>query len=215
MFLKDLLSNSGMTKYQVYKKSGLSWSTISDIFSGKISIERCSGKTLYQFASAMGCSIDSLIINERLSKIVQAFIEGEYITKNEYYRDVIGIVKEDVILAFESAIEYHNLTNGNFIEDVVVYSKSFLPYPFKVHLVNSFNNISYEKKNGINITSIDQTFNDLLTEKDIDTQIILESLGKYYFKNNSSFSNLKIREENIGALNKVKMDAITYWDEDE
>lgn len=214
MFLNTVLSNTGLTKYQIAKKSGLPWSTISDVFSGKNSIEKCNGNTLFELSKVLGCSMEYLILGSKLEEIKNKHENGEYSVKHKYYKDTLSILPSQVVLAYSSAIEYHNMTNGDFSSEVEVYSTENLPYPFIVHKVDSFENIDIEKKDGIFITSLNQTFNDLLRCDKTDSQILFESLGKYYYKNNETFNNLSLDADTIEIFNNVKEEAISYWDEE-
>ena len=48
----------------------------------------------------------------------------------------------------------------------------------------------------------------------IDELAFLEALSNYYFANNESFDNLKIKPENIDVFNQVKQMAIEYYCEE-
>ena len=61
MNLQSMLKQRGMTKYKLSKISGVPKTTVIDICSGKSSIGRCSAKTVYQLAKALGCSMEQLI----------------------------------------------------------------------------------------------------------------------------------------------------------
>ena len=61
MSINEILSNIGMTKYRLAKLSGIPHATLSELCSGKTSIEKCSGETLYKIAKALNVSIESLL----------------------------------------------------------------------------------------------------------------------------------------------------------
>ena len=46
MMLADLLSEQGISKYSLSKNSGVPYTTLSDICSGKTSLEKCSAETV-------------------------------------------------------------------------------------------------------------------------------------------------------------------------
>lgn len=152
-------------------------------------------------------------MNNQIKKIYENYLKGYYIAKGAYYRDIMSIVKDFAILSLESAIENFNMTNGNFSEKVTVYSLIDLPEPFLVKRVTHLENIDKELIHGFYSTTLERTFNDLLSDEDTDPQILMESLGKYYYKHNSSFKDLNIYECNLNRFNELKEDAIHYWDE--
>ena len=61
MSINELLSDIGMTKYRLAKLAGIPNATLSELCSGKTSIEKCSGETLYKIAKALNVSIESLL----------------------------------------------------------------------------------------------------------------------------------------------------------
>ena len=61
MSINEILKQKNMTKYRLCKESGVPQATISDICSGKTSIERCSAETVFRIARAMNVSMESLV----------------------------------------------------------------------------------------------------------------------------------------------------------
>ena len=61
MSINEILSSIGMTKYRLAKLSGVPNATLSELCSGKTSIEKCSGETLYKIAKVLNVSIESLL----------------------------------------------------------------------------------------------------------------------------------------------------------
>ena len=83
------------------------------------------------------------------------------------------------------------------------------------HIVNSFDDIEYLNFDGVLCTTVNQTINDMLSDYDnIDELAFLEALSNYYFANNESFDNLKIKPENRDVFNQVKQMAIEYYCEE-
>ena len=68
MNINEFLNNIGMTKYRLAKLSGIPHSTLSELCSGKTSIEKCSGETLYKIAKVLNVSIESLL-DERMTAL--------------------------------------------------------------------------------------------------------------------------------------------------
>lgn len=61
MSINDILLQRGITKYKLAKASGIPYTTINDICSGKTSIDNCSAKTLYKLSKVLGTSMEDII----------------------------------------------------------------------------------------------------------------------------------------------------------
>lgn len=123
----------------------------------------------------------------------------------------------DLILCGVSALEYLELFNGYVNESKIqVYAKNKGQFDnIEYHIVNSFDHIEYLNFNGVLCTTVNQTINDMLANYDnIDELAFLEALSNYYFANDESFDNLKIKPENRDVFNQVKQMAIEYYCEE-
>ena len=61
MSLNEALAQKNITKYRLWKESGVPQATISDICTGKTNIEKCSAETIYRIAKVLDVSMESLI----------------------------------------------------------------------------------------------------------------------------------------------------------
>lgn len=61
MNINELLKQKNMTKYKLSKRSGVPFTTVSEIASGKTKIENCTGATLFKLANALDVTIEDLI----------------------------------------------------------------------------------------------------------------------------------------------------------
>jgi transcriptional regulator with XRE-family HTH domain len=61
MYINNLLKQKNMTKYELAKRSGVSFTTISEITTGKSNIKNCTGETLYKQAKALDMTIEELL----------------------------------------------------------------------------------------------------------------------------------------------------------
>ena len=61
MDLNQVLEQKNITKYRLWKESGVPQATISDICTGKTRIEKCSAETIYRIAKVLDVSMESLI----------------------------------------------------------------------------------------------------------------------------------------------------------
>lgn len=61
MTINELLKEKGMSRYSLSKISGIPWSTLSDICSGKTSLARCSAQTLQKLSSALEMTIEDVL----------------------------------------------------------------------------------------------------------------------------------------------------------
>ena len=63
----DLMREKNLSKYRLSKNSGVPYTTVSDICSGKAQLEKCSAETVYLLAKELGVSMETLI-EPRVSK---------------------------------------------------------------------------------------------------------------------------------------------------
>ena len=68
MNINEILNNIGMTKYRLAKLAGIPNATLSELCSGKTSIEKCSAETLYKIAKVLNVSMESLL-DDRMTTI--------------------------------------------------------------------------------------------------------------------------------------------------
>ncbi len=61
MNFNDLLKQKNITKYRLSKISGVPFTTISDISTGKTQIEKCSAETLYKLSKPLNMTMEELI----------------------------------------------------------------------------------------------------------------------------------------------------------
>jgi len=61
MNINEILMQRGLSKYKLAKASGIPYTTINDICSGKTNLEKCSAKTLYQLSKVLGTSMEDLM----------------------------------------------------------------------------------------------------------------------------------------------------------
>lgn len=78
MDINKILKEKNITKYRLAKLSGISNSTISEICSGKISIEKCSGETLYKIAKVLDVPLERLIKDALIQKEIKQNLEKTY-----------------------------------------------------------------------------------------------------------------------------------------
>lgn len=61
IMLNQLMRNKNITKYRLSKDSGVPYTTVNDICSGKAQVEKCSADTIYRIAKVLGVSMESII----------------------------------------------------------------------------------------------------------------------------------------------------------
>lgn len=61
MTINDVMENRNMTRYRLSKSSGIPYTTVNDICSGKSQLEKCSAETIYKLSKALGVSMESLL----------------------------------------------------------------------------------------------------------------------------------------------------------
>ena len=61
MTINELLREKKISKYRLSRVSGVSYTTINDICTGKTRIEKCSAETIYKIAKVFSISMEELI----------------------------------------------------------------------------------------------------------------------------------------------------------
>ena len=156
---------------------------------------------------------------ERVVEEVRSLTKNNFLTNIAWFQELLG--EGNVILRHTSALECLGLFVGYFHENRIdVYAKEQGSYEnINYHVVNTFDNIETVHINNLLCTSVNQTFNDMLSkygtpeETTIDEQSLLEGLSKYYFSNNESFDGLHILPENLPQFEKLREWAVEYYDE--
>ena len=47
MMIQNLMKKQNLSKYRLSKNSGIPYTTLTDIYSGKAQLEKCSAETIY------------------------------------------------------------------------------------------------------------------------------------------------------------------------
>ena len=147
MIIDDLLQQSKMSRYKLSKESGVAQSTISDICSGKTSVENCSAGTLYKIARALNVTVDALLeANE------QAETKEEFRSSFETFRsNICHYVKDKGDIDFIiDTLENDTIRN--------LYEKSW--YPESLYLLGMVDYLS--KKNDLPMC---MNYNDIRSHK--------------------------------------------------
>lgn len=61
MMINELIEQKNMTKYRLSKNSGIPYTTINDICSGRAQLEKCSAETIYRLSKELGVSMETLL----------------------------------------------------------------------------------------------------------------------------------------------------------
>jgi plasmid maintenance system antidote protein VapI len=61
MNINELIEQKNLTKYRLSKESGIPFSTLSEICSGKAKIEKCAADTVYKLSRALGVTMEDLV----------------------------------------------------------------------------------------------------------------------------------------------------------
>lgn len=61
MLIVELMEQKKITKYRLSKNSGIPYTTISDIISGKAQLEKCSAETIYRLAQELDVTMESIL----------------------------------------------------------------------------------------------------------------------------------------------------------
>lgn len=61
MIIQKLMDDQNMTRYRLSKNSGIPYTTITDILSGKAQLEKCTAETIYKLAKELDVSMETLL----------------------------------------------------------------------------------------------------------------------------------------------------------
>lgn len=61
MIINDLLQKKNMTRYRLAKDSGIPYTTISDICTGKAQLEKCTAETVFRIARVLDVTVEELM----------------------------------------------------------------------------------------------------------------------------------------------------------
>lgn len=61
MIIQKIMENKNITRYRLSKNSGIPYTTITDICSGKAQLEKCSAETIYKLAKELDISMETLL----------------------------------------------------------------------------------------------------------------------------------------------------------
>lgn len=61
MMIQSLMQKQNLSKYRLSKNSGIPYTTLTDICSGKAQLEKCSAETIYKLAKELGVTMESLL----------------------------------------------------------------------------------------------------------------------------------------------------------
>ena len=149
---------------------------------------------------------------------MQSLTRNSFLTSFEWFQEVVG--GKNLILRHTSALECLELFVGYFHEKVIdVYAREKGEYEnINYYVVDTFNGIDIVRIGNLLCTSVNQTFNDMLSkygtpeENTIDEQSLIEGLSDYYFSHNKSFDGLLIKPEYKERFDILKEWAMEYYD---
>lgn len=59
--IRNLMEKQNLSKYRLSKNSGIPYTTLTDICSGKAQLEKCSAETIYRLAKELGVTMEVLL----------------------------------------------------------------------------------------------------------------------------------------------------------
>lgn len=113
MYLNDLLTEKGMSKYRLSKESGIPQTTIVDICSGKSRIEKCSADTIYRIAKTLNVSMESLIEQE-MERCTQMSKRSDF---EVFKSNVCHLVKDKGDIEFIRMVQEYNMLESFFADN--------------------------------------------------------------------------------------------------
>lgn len=93
MLINEILKDKQITRYRLAKISGISYSTICDICSGKTSIDKCNITTICRISMALGVSIDEIVTSYMENRVSFDVFRSNVCHRLKEVGD-IGFIKE-------------------------------------------------------------------------------------------------------------------------
>ena len=124
MTINELLREEKISKYRLSRVSGVPYTTINDICTGKTRIEKCSAETIYKIAKVFSISMEELIKDavEEVSESTGEFIE--HILRDRKYMETYLYIRDEEKKSREILIEfteeYPGAANGKNVEDILL-----------------------------------------------------------------------------------------------
>ena len=105
MVINEFMENKKITKYRLAKDSGIPYTTISDICSGKAQIEKCSVETIYRISKVLGVSMESIVESCIDKRIDFELFKSNTCHKLKELGDIEFIIE---LLEDDTIRKYHN-----------------------------------------------------------------------------------------------------------
>ena len=105
MVINEFMENKKITKYRLAKDSGIPYTTISDICSGKAQIEKCSVETIYRISKVLGVSMESIVESCIDKRIDFELFKSNTCHKLKELGDIDFIIE---LLEDDTIRKYHN-----------------------------------------------------------------------------------------------------------
>ncbi|MCD8095183.1 MAG: hypothetical protein LUE12_03530 [Ruminococcus sp.] len=143
---------------------------------------------------------------------MQTKTSDDYICLRNWIED--NISGDDKILYGVSALEYLQLFTGYVGESTIEVYSLFQGKSKNViyKLVDSFEQIDFEKCGNLLCSTVNQAINDLLEDENADELVLTEALSNYYYSHNESVARLKIKPSNMEKFSHYMSWAIRYFD---
>ncbi len=61
MLINEIMANRNISKYRLSKNSGIPYTTLTDILSGKARLEKCSAETVYKLSKELDITMEELL----------------------------------------------------------------------------------------------------------------------------------------------------------
>ena len=109
MNISYLINEKGISKYRLAKETNIPYSTISDICTGKTTLENCNAKTVYELSKYFNCPMEDLIYKETEMRYdFEAFKSNiRHELKEKGYKEfIVSVLKEDRITYYNNKSWY-------------------------------------------------------------------------------------------------------------
>lgn len=109
MNVNYLVAEKNISKYNLSKSTGIPYSTISDICSGKTSLEKCNAKTVYELSRFFEVSMEDLLYKDNEFRVDFETFKSNVRHKfkeSGYKKFIISVLKDDEITEYASKRQF-------------------------------------------------------------------------------------------------------------
>lgn len=93
MTINEYMEQKGLTRYRLSKESGIPYTTVNDICTGKAKLEKCSAETVYRLSKILGVSMEKLMAPYMVKRLDFELFKSNVCHRRKEMGDKVFIVE--------------------------------------------------------------------------------------------------------------------------